>query len=185
MWRAVQEQAQGFAICPWRTGSIGNRAYGEEFCDGRASSGYCQTSGIFAHSFLLYNVLLDGTPDSHQALQDSTAYLLTSAMQTEFCDGRASSGYCQTSGIFAHSFLLYGSRHREVFVFQPFMDAVHDSAPYTQMKIGVYECLAIANNGVYNRPTLYSRVLDHEGNVLLDGTPDSHQALQDSALLSS
>ena len=54
------------------------------------------------------NVLLDGTPDSHQALQDSTAYL-----------------------------------HREVFVFQPFMDAVHDSAPYTQMKIGVYECLII------------------------------------------
>ncbi len=39
---------------------------------------------------------------------------------------------------------------------------------------------AIANGGVYNRPTLYSRVLDHEGNVLLDGTPDSHQALQDS-----
>lgn len=46
---------------------------------------------------------------------------------------------------------------------------------------------AIANNGLYNRPTLYTKVLDHDGNVLLNGTPDSHQALQESsaALLTS
>lgn len=46
---------------------------------------------------------------------------------------------------------------------------------------------AIANNGVYNKPTLYTKVLDHDGNVLLDGTPESHQAIQSStaALLTS
>ncbi len=37
-----------------------------------------------------------------------------------------------------------------------------------------------ANKGVYNRPILYTQVLDHDGNVLLDGTPDSHQAVSDS-----
>lgn len=46
---------------------------------------------------------------------------------------------------------------------------------------------AIANNGVYNKPTLYTKVLDHDGNVLLDGTPESNQAIQSStaALLTS
>lgn len=46
---------------------------------------------------------------------------------------------------------------------------------------------AIANSGVYNRPTLYTKVLDHDGNILLDGTPESHRALQEStaALLTS
>ena len=39
---------------------------------------------------------------------------------------------------------------------------------------------AIANNGVYNKPTLYTKVLDHDGNVLLDGTGESHQAIKDS-----
>lgn len=39
---------------------------------------------------------------------------------------------------------------------------------------------AIANNGVYNKPTLYTKVLDHDGNVLLDGTSESHQAIKDS-----
>ena len=37
----------------------------------------------------------------------------------------------------------------------------------------------IANNGEYIEPTLYTKVLDHEGNVLLDKTrPDSHQVLR-------
>lgn len=46
---------------------------------------------------------------------------------------------------------------------------------------------AIANEGQYNRPTLYTKVLDHDGNVLLDGTPETHQAIKKStaALLTS
>ena len=39
---------------------------------------------------------------------------------------------------------------------------------------------AIANNGVYNKPTLYTKVLDHDGNVLLDGTGESRQAIKES-----
>lgn len=38
----------------------------------------------------------------------------------------------------------------------------------------------IANNGVYMEPTLYTKVLDHEGNVILDKTnPDSHRVLRE------
>lgn len=47
---------------------------------------------------------------------------------------------------------------------------------------------SIANNGVYTKPILYTQVLDHDGNVLLDNTtPDTHQVLKDStaALLTS
>ncbi len=46
----------------------------------------------------------------------------------------------------------------------------------------------IANNGTYIKPYLYTKVLDHDGNVLLDNsTPDSHQVIKDStaALLTS
>ncbi|RGS76645.1 transglycosylase domain-containing protein [Coprococcus sp. AF21-14LB] len=40
---------------------------------------------------------------------------------------------------------------------------------------------AIANGGVYNRPVLYTKVIDHDGNVLLDNTtPESHTVLKDS-----
>lgn len=51
---------------------------------------------------------------------------------------------------------------------------------------GVYNyemCVAyatIANGGEYNKPTLYSKVVDHDGNVLLDGTGESHTVLKDS-----
>ena len=51
---------------------------------------------------------------------------------------------------------------------------------------GVYNyemCAAyatIANGGEYNKPTLYSKVVDHDGNVLLDGTGESHTVLKDS-----
>lgn len=51
---------------------------------------------------------------------------------------------------------------------------------------GVYNyemCAAyatIANGGEYNKPTLYSKVIDHDGNVLLDGTGESHTVLKDS-----
>lgn len=46
---------------------------------------------------------------------------------------------------------------------------------------------AIANGGVYNTPTLYSRILDHDGNVLLEGTGESRAVIRDStaALLTS
>ena len=51
---------------------------------------------------------------------------------------------------------------------------------------GVYNyemCAAfatIANGGVYNTPTLYTKILDHDGNVLLEGTGESRQALKAS-----
>ena len=38
---------------------------------------------------------------------------------------------------------------------------------------------SIANGGVYNKPTLYSKVVDHDGNVLLDGTGESHTVIID------
>ena len=35
---------------------------------------------------------------------------------------------------------------------------------------------AIANGGTYMKPILYTQVLDHEGNVLLDNTtPETHE----------
>ena len=51
---------------------------------------------------------------------------------------------------------------------------------------GVYNyemCAAyatIANGGEYNKPTLYSKVVDHDGNVLLEGTGESHTVIKDS-----
>ncbi|MGF6989387.1 penicillin-binding protein 1A [Lachnospiraceae bacterium PF1-21] len=39
---------------------------------------------------------------------------------------------------------------------------------------------AIANGGVYNAPTLYTKVLDMDGHLLLDGTGEQHQAIKDS-----
>lgn len=47
---------------------------------------------------------------------------------------------------------------------------------------------AIANNGTYTEPILYTKVLDRDGNVLLDNTsPATHQVIKDStaALLTS
>ncbi len=40
---------------------------------------------------------------------------------------------------------------------------------------------AIANGGTYTEPILYTQVLDHDGNVLLDNsTPDTHEVIKDS-----
>ena len=39
---------------------------------------------------------------------------------------------------------------------------------------------AIANGGEYNRPILYSKILDHDGNVLLEGGKQSHRVLKES-----
>lgn len=37
----------------------------------------------------------------------------------------------------------------------------------------------IANDGVYNKPVFYSKVLDHDGNVIIDNTtPESHRVLK-------
>lgn len=39
----------------------------------------------------------------------------------------------------------------------------------------------IANNGIYNKPTLYTKVLDSDGNVILDKTvPESHKVLEET-----
>ena len=40
---------------------------------------------------------------------------------------------------------------------------------------------AIANNGTYIKPKLYTKVVDHDGNVILDNTtPQTHQVLQET-----
>lgn len=39
---------------------------------------------------------------------------------------------------------------------------------------------AIANGGVYNEPILYTQIVDHEGNVLIDRTPESHRVIQET-----
>ena len=39
---------------------------------------------------------------------------------------------------------------------------------------------AIANGGVYTQPILYSKILDKDGNVLLDNVPEKHTAMKDS-----
>ncbi len=40
---------------------------------------------------------------------------------------------------------------------------------------------AIANSGVYNKPTLYTKVLDHDGNVIIDKTKtESHRVLRET-----
>lgn len=39
----------------------------------------------------------------------------------------------------------------------------------------------IANSGTYNKPKFYTKILDHDGNVLLDNTtPESHTVLKES-----
>ena len=39
---------------------------------------------------------------------------------------------------------------------------------------------AIANKGVYIEPIFYTKVLDDKGNVLIDKTPESHQAIKET-----
>ncbi len=58
---------------------------------------------------------------------------------------------------------------------------------------GVYNyqmCAAyatIANGGVYNSPTMYTKIVDHDGNVLLENNQETRTVLKDStaALLTS
>ncbi len=37
---------------------------------------------------------------------------------------------------------------------------------------------SIANNGVYIKPILYTKILDHDGNVLLTNEPEKHEAIK-------
>lgn len=39
---------------------------------------------------------------------------------------------------------------------------------------------AIANGGTYTKPVFFTKILDHNGKVLIDNTPETHQALKDS-----
>lgn len=39
---------------------------------------------------------------------------------------------------------------------------------------------AIANGGIYTEPVFYSRVLDHDGSILLDNQPESHIVMKES-----
>ncbi len=40
---------------------------------------------------------------------------------------------------------------------------------------------AIANNGVYNKPIFYSKVLDHNGNIIIDNSvPESHRVIKET-----
>ncbi|MGN0368521.1 MAG: transglycosylase domain-containing protein [Wujia sp.] len=40
---------------------------------------------------------------------------------------------------------------------------------------------AIANGGIYNKPIYYSKVIDHDGNVVIDNTtPTSHRAMRET-----
>ncbi len=38
----------------------------------------------------------------------------------------------------------------------------------------------IANSGTYIKPRFYTKILDHDGNVLIDNTPQTHGVLKDS-----
>ncbi len=39
---------------------------------------------------------------------------------------------------------------------------------------------AIANGGTYTEPVLYTKILDHDGNVLLEKTPETHTVIKDT-----
>ena len=39
---------------------------------------------------------------------------------------------------------------------------------------------AIANGGTYTEPVLYTRILDNDGQVIIDNTPETHRVLQES-----
>lgn len=38
----------------------------------------------------------------------------------------------------------------------------------------------IANGGVYTKPRFFTKILDHDGKVLIDNTPETHRVLKDS-----
>lgn len=38
----------------------------------------------------------------------------------------------------------------------------------------------IANGGVYTKPVFFTKILDHDGKILIDNTPETHRVLKDS-----
>ncbi len=38
----------------------------------------------------------------------------------------------------------------------------------------------IANGGVYTEPILYTKIVDHDGNILLDNTPETHRVISET-----
>ncbi len=67
------------------------------------------------------------------------------------------------------------------------LDPVNDSGQATSLgglTTGVYNIeltaayASIANGGVYTEPILYTKIYDHDGNVLLDNTPKTHTAMK-------
>lgn len=49
---------------------------------------------------------------------------------------------------------------------------------YNQEMTAAYA--ALANNGVYNKPIYYTKILDHDGNVLIENPGESHVAVKDT-----
>ncbi len=49
---------------------------------------------------------------------------------------------------------------------------------YNQEMTAAYA--ALANNGVYNTPVYYTKILDHDGNVLIENPGESHVAVKDT-----
>lgn len=94
--------------------------------------------------------------------------------------------YCEKFGIST----LVKSKTTEAGVFS---DLDNQTLALGGLTDGVYNyeiCSAyasIANGGVYNSPTLYTKILDHDGNVLLEGTGETRTVIKDStaALLTS
>ena len=39
---------------------------------------------------------------------------------------------------------------------------------------------AIANGGIYTEPIFYTRILDKDGNILLENVPETHRVIKDS-----
>ena len=94
--------------------------------------------------------------------------------------------YCEKFGIST----LVKSKTTEAGVFS---DLDNQTLALGGLTDGVYNyeiCAAyatIANGGVYNSPTLYTKILDHDGNVLLEGIGETRTVIKDStaALLTS
>ena len=63
-----------------------------------------------------------------------------------------------------------------------------NTIPATEVAIHLLRPFAaVANSGVYNKPTLYTKILDHDGNVLLENNPESRTVIKETtaALMTS
>ena len=39
---------------------------------------------------------------------------------------------------------------------------------------------SIANGGLYTKPVFFTKILDHDGKLLIDNEPETHRVLKDS-----